>query len=74
MSSATPTKIRVLIVDDSALVRQLLTEILRADPALRDAYLAVKWAAVEGAPDSRARYNELKQDFIARAKRQALGT
>lgn len=47
---------------------------LRADPALRDAYLAVKWAAVEGAPDSRVRYNELKQDFIARAKRQALRT
>jgi two-component system chemotaxis response regulator CheB len=46
MSSATPAKIRVLIVDDSALVRQLLTQILRADPALevvgvaQDAYVA----------------------------------
>jgi two-component system chemotaxis response regulator CheB len=39
-------KIKVLIVDDSALVRQLLTEILGADPALevvgtaQDAYMA----------------------------------
>jgi two-component system chemotaxis response regulator CheB len=46
MSSATAAKIRVLIVDDSALVRQLLTEILRGDPAIEvvgvapDAYVA----------------------------------
>ena len=43
---ATGGKIKVLVVDDSALVRQLLTEILGADPALevvgtaQDAYVA----------------------------------
>ncbi len=43
---ATPRKIKVLIVDDSALVRQLLTEILGADPGIeivgtaQDAYMA----------------------------------
>ncbi len=40
------TRVRVLIVDDSALVRQLLTEILQADPGIevvgtaQDAYMA----------------------------------
>jgi len=43
---------------------------LRSDVELRDAYLRVKQAAVEAAPDSRSRYNELKQDFIAEAKRR----
>ena len=44
--ATTQKKIRVLIVDDSALVRQLLTDILGADPALevvgtaQDAYMA----------------------------------
>jgi two-component system chemotaxis response regulator CheB len=44
--AATHGKIKVLIVDDSALVRQLLTEILGGDPALevvgaaQDAYVA----------------------------------
>lgn len=44
--TATPRRIKVLIVDDSALVRQLLTEILGADPAIevvgtaQDAYMA----------------------------------
>ncbi len=44
--TATPKRIKVLIVDDSALVRQLLTEILGADPAIevvgtaQDAYMA----------------------------------
>jgi two-component system, chemotaxis family, protein-glutamate methylesterase/glutaminase len=43
---ATHTKIKVLIVDDSALVRRLLSEILGADPAIevvgtaQDAYVA----------------------------------
>jgi len=43
---ATQKKIKVLIVDDSALVRQLLSEILSADPAIevvgtaQDAYMA----------------------------------
>lgn len=41
---------------------------LRADAALREAYLRVKQAAVMAAPDSRGRYNELKRDFIAAAK------
>jgi two-component system chemotaxis response regulator CheB len=42
----TGSKVRVLVVDDSALVRQLLTEILSADPAIevvgtaQDAYMA----------------------------------
>ena len=44
--ATTQKKIKVLIVDDSALVRQLLTDILGADPALevvgtaQDAYMA----------------------------------
>ncbi|MGN6488598.1 MAG: GrpB family protein [Devosia sp.] len=46
---------------------------LRSDAGLRDAYLRVKQAAAAAAPDSRGRYNELKQEFIAEAKRQAIG-
>jgi GrpB-like predicted nucleotidyltransferase (UPF0157 family) len=41
---------------------------LRADPALRQAYLTEKRRAVTAAPDSRARYNEVKQAFIDAAK------
>jgi GrpB-like predicted nucleotidyltransferase (UPF0157 family) len=41
---------------------------LRADPILRQAYLEEKARAIAGAPDSRARYNELKQAFIDQAK------
>lgn len=41
---------------------------LRRDPALRQAYLEEKQRALAGAPDSRARYNELKQAFIDAAK------
>jgi GrpB-like predicted nucleotidyltransferase (UPF0157 family) len=41
---------------------------LRADPVLRQAYLAEKERAVGAAPDSRALYNELKQAFIDAAK------
>lgn len=46
---------------------------LRADADLREAYLRVKQAALEAAPDSRGRYNELKQDFITRTKRRLAG-
>jgi GrpB-like predicted nucleotidyltransferase (UPF0157 family) len=41
---------------------------LRADPVLRQAYLAEKERAVSAAPDSRARYNAQKQAFIDAAK------
>ncbi len=41
---------------------------LRRDGKLRQAYLAEKERAVAGAPDSRARYNEIKQAFIDAAK------
>jgi GrpB-like predicted nucleotidyltransferase (UPF0157 family) len=41
---------------------------LRTDPVLRQAYLAEKQRAVTTAPDSRARYNEVKQAFIDAAK------
>src|SRR5664279_4050042 len=34
MSSPRPRRTRVLIVDDSALVRQMMTEILSRDPAI----------------------------------------
>ena len=43
---------------------------LRMSPELRNAYLKIKQEAVEAAPDSRARYNALKQDFIAQTTRQ----
>src|SRR5580700_5332106 len=45
---SSPRKIRVLIVDDSASVRQLLTQILESDPAIEvvgvaaDPYIAVE--------------------------------
>jgi GrpB-like predicted nucleotidyltransferase (UPF0157 family) len=41
---------------------------LRADPALRQAYREEKERALAAAPDSRGRYNELKQAFIDAAK------
>lgn len=41
---------------------------LRQDGALREAYAKVKQQAAEAAPDSRPRYNELKQSFIDDAK------
>jgi len=41
---------------------------LRNDPVLRQAYLEEKRRAVAGAPDSRGRYNALKQAFIDAAK------
>ena len=41
---------------------------LRADRELRASYLAIKQEAAAAAPDSRARYNELKQGFIDRIK------
>ncbi|CAM5525370.1 GrpB family protein [Mycolicibacterium aubagnense] len=41
---------------------------LRENRALREAYVSMKQAAVAHAPDSRAKYNELKRDFIDEAK------
>jgi GrpB-like predicted nucleotidyltransferase (UPF0157 family) len=41
---------------------------LGRDPALRQAYVEAKSRAVTDAPDSRARYNELKRAFIDAAK------
>lgn len=41
---------------------------LRRDPALREAYRSQKERAVARSPASRARYNELKRDFIDRVK------
>lgn len=46
---------------------------LRSDPVLRSAYLAMKAEAADAAPDSRLRYNALKGEFIANAKRRLLG-
>lgn len=45
-----------------------LRDALRTDPQLRREYLAIKEKAVVDAPDSRARYNERKRDFIDRIK------
>jgi GrpB-like predicted nucleotidyltransferase (UPF0157 family) len=45
-----------------------LRDALRLDPALRKAYVEEKERALAAAPDSRARYNELKQAFIKAAK------
>ncbi|SHE67658.1 protein-glutamate methylesterase/protein-glutamine glutaminase [Thermomonas hydrothermalis] len=47
-----PGKIRVLIIDDSALVRQVLTEILSADPAIE---------VVGAAPDPLVAREKIKQ-------------
>jgi GrpB-like predicted nucleotidyltransferase (UPF0157 family) len=46
---------------------------LRRDAALRQRYVALKMDAVEAAPDDRARYNALKQGFIADVKRGLVG-
>jgi GrpB-like predicted nucleotidyltransferase (UPF0157 family) len=43
---------------------------LRADPALRAAYAREKAQAAATAPSGRARYNALKHDFIAEARRR----
>ncbi|MCT7378631.1 GrpB family protein [Chelativorans salis] len=43
---------------------------LRRDASLRQAYVAVKDAAVAEAPVGRAFYNEIKMDFIEVAKRR----
>jgi len=45
-----------------------LRDALRRDPGLRRSYVAVKEAAIAEAPVGRARYNELKRDFIDAAK------
>ena len=45
-----------------------LRDALRLGPALRKAYVEEKERAIAAAPDSRARYNELKQAFINAAK------
>jgi GrpB-like predicted nucleotidyltransferase (UPF0157 family) len=45
-----------------------LRDALRQDESLRQAYVAEKERAIAGAPDNRARYNELKQAFINTAK------
>ena len=63
----------VLFGGESWVQNLAFRDALRADPDLREAYLKVKQAAVEAAPDSRGRYNELKQDFIATAKGRLAG-
>jgi GrpB-like predicted nucleotidyltransferase (UPF0157 family) len=45
-----------------------LRDALRRNPALRKAYVEEKERAIAVAPDSRARYNELKQAFINAAR------
>lgn len=45
-----------------------LRDALRRDESLRQAYVAVKEAAVASAPTGRGRYNELKHDFLVAAK------
>ena len=45
-----------------------LRDALRRDPELRRAYVKEKESAAVEAPNSRVRYNELKRDFIDRAK------
>ena len=47
-------------------------EALRADEALRAAYLRMKEQAVVLMPDGRARYNELKQRFFKELERRRL--
>jgi GrpB-like predicted nucleotidyltransferase (UPF0157 family) len=45
-----------------------LRDALRRDESLRRGYVEAKEAAIAQAPDSRARYNELKQSFIEATK------
>ncbi|MDP8996763.1 MAG: GrpB family protein [Pseudomonadota bacterium] len=45
-----------------------LRDALRRDAALRHAYEKEKEHAIAEAPNNRARYNELKRDFLERAK------
>ncbi|MER8483834.1 GrpB family protein [Mesorhizobium sp. M1322] len=45
-----------------------LRDALRRDATLRQAYVEVKEAAIAEAPVGRARYNDLKRDFIDAAK------
>ena len=45
-----------------------LRDALRSDQNLLESYIAIKENAVARAPDSRARYNELKRAFIDRVK------
>jgi GrpB-like predicted nucleotidyltransferase (UPF0157 family) len=45
-----------------------LRDALRRDESLRQSYVAVKEAAISEAPVGRARYNELKRDFIDAAE------
>ena len=63
----------VLFGGDSWVGNIAFRDALRADAELRDAYLRVKQVAVEAAPDSRGRYNELKHDFIAEVKARVGG-
>jgi GrpB-like predicted nucleotidyltransferase (UPF0157 family) len=45
-----------------------LRDALRRDASLRQAYVAVKEAAISEAPVGRARYNDLKRDFMDATK------
>ena len=60
---------------DGACWRAMLAfrDALRADPRLRAEYEATKTASVKKAPDSRARYNELKAGFFAKLNLHAPG-
>jgi GrpB-like predicted nucleotidyltransferase (UPF0157 family) len=49
-----------------------LRDALRADENLRAAYVAEKERAAAAAPEGRAKYNELKQSFINKAKASLL--
>jgi GrpB-like predicted nucleotidyltransferase (UPF0157 family) len=49
-----------------------LRDALRNDPDLRQEYTALKEQAVTDAPDSRARYNQLKSHFIETVKARLL--
>lgn len=49
-----------------------LRDALRQNPELRAAYIREKEYAAAASPDSRAQYNELKHEFIERAKAQLL--
>ena len=58
---------------DSWIGNLAFRDALRSDPILRSAYLDMKIEAARAAPDNRGRYNELKGEFIANAKRKLLG-